>query len=191
MIQSSSFSSQLAPPISPGLLRTRGYELRGAAARAVGAEEALALSFRCTVPGMKRDLQRKNVGMSPPRNGLYPKKVGECYGNSDEHGWLGGSSIWDTSKMGTGTIQQWGFHHDLQIMIWSKNSIWMSMMLLVCKCGLHILLQTWLYMCGSKQANMVICHELHTRRNIVNSLPRMWIWIRNIANCTNQKSGFA
>ena len=32
------------------LLRTRSYELRGAAAEAVGATETVKLNFRCTVP---------------------------------------------------------------------------------------------------------------------------------------------
>ena len=54
------------------VLRTRGYELRGAAAKAVGAEETLALSFRCTATGTKRHLQPKTWGFHHPTLEVSP-----------------------------------------------------------------------------------------------------------------------
>ena len=56
------------------VLRTRGYELRGAAAKAVGAEETLALSFRCTAAGTKRtgkgDFTTQNGDVNQPTMGV-------------------------------------------------------------------------------------------------------------------------
>ena len=57
------------------VLRTRGYELRGAAAKAVGAE-TLPLSFRCTETGTERHLQPKPWGFHHSLDWFKGKSTG-------------------------------------------------------------------------------------------------------------------